>query len=154
MALTPEDFKARYPEFDSVADARVQTFLDEAQLEVGSGPWGTLYEKGVFLLTAHMIVIDQRNQAAGGSSSVSVGQLTSRKVGDVSVTFASQSTSPDGSDEWYCGDEYICADGQVLVGVGAADCDDFMDCDDLSDELGCAGCLPDEVNCLIGGLDD
>ena len=106
MALTPADFKARYPEFDSVDDARIQTFLDEAQLEVGEVPWGTLYEKGVFLLTAHLVVIDQRNQTSSGSGVPSPGQLASRKVGDVAVSFATQTTSPDGSDEWYLSSSY------------------------------------------------
>lgn len=106
MAITPADFKARYSEFDSVADARVQTFLDEAVLEVGQVPWGTLYEKGVFLLTAHMLVIDARNQAGANPGVPSPGQLASRKVGDVSVTFATQTTSPDGSDEWYLSSSY------------------------------------------------
>lgn len=107
MALTPADFKTRYPEFASVDNARVQTMLDEAQLEVGEGPWGLFYEKGVFLLTAHLLVIDARRQAAGGGGgSSSEGQVVSRKVGDVSVTFGTQAQSANGSDQWYLSSSY------------------------------------------------
>lgn len=51
-------------------------------------------------------------------------------------------------------DDYVCDDGQTFFESGDLSCDDVMDCDDLSDELGCYGCGYDEVNCLIGGYDD
>ena len=121
MAITPADFKIRYPEFDSIADARVQTFLDEAILEVGEGAWGTLYEKGVFLLAAHMLAIDQLNQSSGGGGSV-VGELTSRKIGDVTVTLASSQSSND-DDKWYTrttyGAEYLRLKKRMGMGIVA-----------------------------------
>lgn len=61
----------------------------------------------------------------------------------------------DGSDEWDCGgNDYVCDNGDIIYGVGDVSCDDQFDCFDLSDELGCYGCGYDEVNCLIGGVDD
>jgi hypothetical protein len=61
----------------------------------------------------------------------------------------------DGSDEVGCGVvDYVCDDGEVLADAGDVACDDVYDCTDLSDELGCGGCAADEVNCLVGGVDD
>ena len=68
MALTPADFKIRFPEFVLVDDARIQFWLDDAVFEVGEGAWGTMYEKGVMLLAAHLLTIDQNNQSGGSDS--------------------------------------------------------------------------------------
>jgi len=118
MALTPADFKIRFPEFVTVDDARIQFWLDDAALEVGEAAWGPLYEKGSMLLAAHLLELDiQRVDSGSGSSSLA--RVTSKKVGDVSVTFARSST--DSTEDWYnqtdYGSEYLRL--KLRVGMGA-----------------------------------
>jgi hypothetical protein len=121
MAITPADFKARFPEFGSVPDSRVQFWLDDAVLEVGESAWGELYEKGVFLLAAHLLSLDQINQDEDGSGGVT-GNVNSRSVGDVSVSFA-KATSDSSSDDWYLqtsyGSEYLRLKKRVGMGIVA-----------------------------------
>ncbi len=123
MAIDAATFKIRFPEFDTVADSRVDLFLSLAVLEVGEIPWGDLYEEGVFLLAAHKLQLDQnRNQAAnqpvGGGS---VGPLASRKIGDVSISFASTGSGSSSDSEYILkstvyGQEYFRL--RSFVGVG------------------------------------
>jgi hypothetical protein len=121
MALTPADFKIRFPEFVSVDDSRIQFWLDDAQLEVGEPAWGTLYEKGVMLLSAHLLSVDQSNSDEDESGGAT-GNVTSRSVGDVSVSFA-KATSDSSSDDWYLqtnyGSEYLRLKKRVGMGIVA-----------------------------------
>ncbi len=105
MAIDPATFKIRFPEFSSVADSRVQFFLDDAELEVGEAAWGTLYEKGVFLLAAHLLKLDQIRQDTDTDSGDSGSNVTSRSVGDVSVSFA-KATAQSVTDDWYLQTSY------------------------------------------------
>ncbi len=122
MALTPADFKIRYPEFDSIPDARVQFMLDDAALEVSEARWDTLYEKGSMLLAAHLLQLDLNRQETEDDDSSEEGNLASKSIGDVSYSFtkaASESTSAD----WYLqtsyGTEYLRLKKRVGMGVVA-----------------------------------
>lgn len=122
MALTPVDFKIRFPEFEEIPDSRIQFWLDDAQLEVGESAWDDLYEKGVMLLSAHFLSIDQINQDDDESGGGVTGNVTSRSVGDVSVSFA-KSSSDSSSDDWYLqtsyGTEYLRLKKRVGMGIVA-----------------------------------
>lgn len=96
MAITPADFKVRYPEFDSIADDRINVFLGDAQLEVDENIWDTLYERGVFALAAHMLALGEKSS---GGTSGSVGALNKRRIGDVELGFTVY--TPDSSSEAY-----------------------------------------------------
>ena len=85
MTVTPAEFKARYTEFASVADPRVQIFLDDAALEMSEATWGDLYDRGQGALAAHYLSIAEKNAAGGGGSTA---PISSKKVGDVSITYA------------------------------------------------------------------
>ncbi len=121
MALTPADFKVRFPEFGETDDSRIQFWLNDAQLEVGESAWGDLYEKGVMLLAAHFLSLDQINQDEDESGGIT-GNVTSRSVGDVSVSFA-KSSSDSSSDDWYLqtnyGSEYLRLKKRVGMGIVA-----------------------------------
>lgn len=122
MAIIPTDFKLRFPEFVAIADARIQFFLDDAQLEVSEGAWEGLYEKGVFLLAAHLLYLDQVRQGADTDISDLTSGVTSRSVGDVSVSFA-RATATSVSDDWYLdtsyGAEYLRLKKRVGMGCVA-----------------------------------
>ncbi len=109
------DFKNRFPEFDSVDDARVQLFLDDATLEVSKSNWGKLYDKGVLYLTAHELSIGTAtaNGASGGIKSEA-----SKSVGNVSVSYGSLNYNE--YDNYYTttayGKKYIDMKNRLKVG--------------------------------------
>lgn len=123
MAITPEEFKARFPEFDSVDDLRVQTFIDKMLLNVGENEWGAYFVEGQLYLTAHLLTLAERASNSGGTPGA--GPVVSRKIGDVSVSFASPTASTgDASEAYYkqtaYGEEYwrlmrIVGEGMVAV---------------------------------------
>lgn len=121
MALTPADFKIRFEEFDEVDDSKIQFWMDDAVLEVGESAWDTLYEKGVMLLTAHLLSIDLSNQDEDESGGVT-GNVTNRSVGDVSVGLA-KATPDSSSDDWYLqtsyGSEYLRLKKRMGMGIVA-----------------------------------
>lgn len=121
MAISPTDFKTRFPEFASVEDSRIQFWLDDAQLEVGAGAWGTLYEKGVFLLAAHLLQLDLDRQGnEDDSEGADLSRVTSKKVGDVQVSFI-RTAADSATEDWYLqtsyGSEYHRL--KLRVGMGA-----------------------------------
>jgi hypothetical protein len=82
-APTPVDLKARFPVFATVADAVLQTALDEAALQVGDN-WITEADihLGRLLLAAHILTLDGQGSgpeaaaiAAGGFKRVRSGAL-------------------------------------------------------------------------------
>ena len=119
MAVNPTDFLERFPEFAAVDPARIQFFLDDALCEVGEAAWGTLYEKGVFLLTAHFLVLDGALDDTDDDGT-DESRVTSRKVGDVQVSFA-RASSTDPTEDWYrqtkYGSDYLRL--KMRVGMGA-----------------------------------
>lgn len=122
MAIDPATFKIRFPEFAAVADSRIQFFLDDSELEVGEVAWGTLYEKGVFLLAAHLLQIDQIRQDTGDDSSDIASNVISKSIGDVSVSFA-KATASSITDDWYLqtsyGTEYLRLKRRMGMGAVA-----------------------------------
>lgn len=101
--LTPTSFRARYPQFDAdtYPDPTVQTALDDCALEMSETMWGSLFERGAYALTAHMLTVG----AAGGSAFV--GGVSSRSIGDVSVSFFAGSIGSDDLGTTGYGCEYV-----------------------------------------------
>ena len=87
MATDPTQLKARFPEFASVDDARVQIFLDDADLAMDSGIWGKYFDNGQAYLAAHYLAMADKT-SGGGSAGVS-GPITGRTVDGVSVSYSS-----------------------------------------------------------------
>jgi len=119
--VTPTTFKTRYPEFSTIADARVSFFIADAELEIDPDRWGTWYDRGVAALAAHFLAISKKTAASGGALG-SLGPVSSRSIGDVSVSFGSASGTVSGlSDDYYkaspYGQEYLRL--MSLIGIGA-----------------------------------
>jgi len=87
MAITPTDFKARFPEFSLIDDVRVQIFIDDAALEMSESAWNILYNKGLAYLTAHLLTIANKSEANGGSGGTN-NPVASHSVEGVSESFA------------------------------------------------------------------
>jgi hypothetical protein len=98
MAVTPTDFKARYTEFATLSDARIQIFLDDAVLELDVVRWGDLYDRGLAALAAHFLAISERTSLAGTTGGGgAIGPLASKSVGDVSLSYGWTGNSASGS---------------------------------------------------------
>jgi hypothetical protein len=123
VALIPADFRTRFEgQFDLVPDARIEFWLEDAQLEVGAQAWGALYEKGVMLLAAHLLQLELDRQEDDESGSITSNRVTSRSVGDVSVSFA-RATADNSDEDWYLltdyGAEYLRLKRRMGMGAVA-----------------------------------
>ena len=117
MTITPTDFKTRYPEFDSVTDARVQFFIDDALLEIDEGRWGDLFDRGTAALTAHLLAVATTTEAANGKGGA-LGPVINKSVGDVSVGFGISLVSVQ-NREWYYSTPYGQDFWRLVQRVGA-----------------------------------
>lgn len=91
------DLKARYPEFNGVGDALVTMVIAEVAPMVDDDWEAGDQKPAIMALAAHNLSLEgYPARAAGGSfnPTTTVQQMTSRKVGDVSVTFEQTSSSP------------------------------------------------------------
>jgi hypothetical protein len=121
--ITASDVKTRFPGvFDSLDDSFLEILIAEAALLISESLWGDHYNIGLLYLTAHLA-----STTAGGSSGSpgAIGPITSRRVGDVAVTYASPASSP--SNENYTSTTYgqmylslrrIYQSGPVTTGYG------------------------------------
>lgn len=119
MAITPALFKVRFPEFDTVADDRIQLFLDDAALVMDAGVWGDVYDLGQSYLAAHYLAL--ANKSAGGSSGSVSGPIASRSVDGVSVSYAgSPSASTSANAGYYSTTSYGQRYMTLLKNLGVA----------------------------------
>jgi hypothetical protein len=123
IVFTPAEFKIRFPEFATVDDSLIQPQLDRAEKLLIESVWGDCYyEDGVYLLAAHFLSIQQRRAADGSTGSSAFGPVTSRSVGDVSVSFGRRAVTST-AEEFYTstpyGQEYWAMMRQVGTGAVA-----------------------------------
>jgi Protein of unknown function (DUF4054) len=90
-------FRAAFPEFTVAVfpDTTVNFWSGLAENLMSEEAWGGLYQKGLFLLTAHYLTMSKI--AAASAKSGDSGSVSQRKVGDVSVSFDSQSAGVAGA---------------------------------------------------------
>lgn len=79
MAVTPASVKAFAPELAGVDDGILTTLISWAPGHVSASVFGTDHDQAVTLWTAHTAL-----RQAGGASGT-IGPVTGRKVGDVTV---------------------------------------------------------------------
>lgn len=85
----PKDLKARFPELESIPDARIAFAIEEAQAWVDSSWREADYAPALRFLTAHVLVSE--GALDGGDSAVN-GRLTSDSLGDASRSWASRAS--------------------------------------------------------------
>jgi hypothetical protein len=90
VAPTPAQFKARFPEFEAVADAIVAFAMEEAGLSVDDSWIERDYAIALNYLTAHILISSGRlsGDAAGAAT---LGPVISESLGDASVSYADKS---------------------------------------------------------------
>jgi hypothetical protein len=89
---TLADFRTRFPEFASIADAVVELNIDDAELEVSTA-FGAYQDIATLFLAAHYLVLSQ--DAESGASG-SVGGVASESVDGVSQSFSVVAASNQG----------------------------------------------------------
>lgn len=118
--MTPAEFKTRFPEFASTADARVQLFIDDADPLFDVERWGDLYSAGLANLVAHELVMANTQTAAAGSAAKLAGDTITKKVGDVQVTKDTMLLNKQADNPYlrtFYGQKYLTY--RKLVGMGA-----------------------------------
>ena len=111
------DFRARFAEFASVADATVQSFIDEAALFLDANQWSTWYNIGMGYYVAHHLAV-QAKQATGDTAPVlPVRQM---RAGSASIGYDAIKEGSF-SDNFFQGTSYgqQYLKLQKIVGMGA-----------------------------------
>lgn len=121
MTVTPAEFKAAKPQFASVADATVQSYLDMSALWVSGWPdeWA---DRATIAVTCHLMTIDGLGADPASEAWASgLGAFESIKSGEVTLSrFKGQAESAGMSTSgWFgqtpCGQQYL-AMARVLFG--------------------------------------
>jgi len=83
--ITLTDIQTRFPgAFDAVTEGQASLVIDEAAKEIVEDVWGNSYDDGLLYLSAHLLTLFVVSPGVGGGG----GPVSSRRVGDVAVTFA------------------------------------------------------------------
>ena len=98
-------FRSAFPEFSDdtkYPDAMIQLWSDHATCLIVSDRWGCALQMGVFLMTAHFIVIAAGNAKAGeaGATPGGGGAITSKSVGSASVSYDTSNSLEEGGGHW------------------------------------------------------
>ena len=99
-------FRVNFPEFTSAVDypdALLNFWAVVAENLVDDDRWGDLRIQALDLVLAHYVALAKQNQAGGASGGIpglSVGIVTQKKVGDVSVSYDATSATEPGSGQW------------------------------------------------------
>lgn len=100
--MTADEFLALFPEFDDPARyprARVEMYLTLAATRVGACAWGTSYNLGLALFAAHYLALSGGWLDQGGTGVVKA-EMSSKKVGDVQVTYATTANQSMDAGWW------------------------------------------------------
>jgi len=74
------------PQLASVDGEVIDVHIELASMECDASLWGATYQRAVALLAAHSLTITERN-AESGTAGAGSGAVTSRKAGDLSITY-------------------------------------------------------------------
>ena len=79
------DFRTRYPEFDGVADAVVNVYIDDAEQDTSATFFGDWHPRALAALAAHRLstFLDASGNATGGQG----GALAAASADGVSATY-------------------------------------------------------------------
>jgi hypothetical protein len=117
--LTVEAFRVRYPEFTAAvaSNAQVQVAIDDAVPWLSEVRWGRFYTQGLAALAAHFL---KGSLASGRGQSGAAGAITSKKAGDISLTYAAPAGGTS-DDVWLAsslyGQRFLAL--RRLAGMGA-----------------------------------
>lgn len=94
MAYTTEQYiQVKYPNLYS--DSNLAVYIEAAQLTIKSDAYGTKYNYAVALKACHDYSVAQIQAGIGTGSS---GNITSKREGDLAVSFANNAANMTGDD--------------------------------------------------------
>ena len=121
-----DEFRAAFPEFGDPArfpDSQIEFWAGLAELSLDERRWGGFYPYGLQLFVAHFLALAKQNEASGQGGGVpgtgGSGNISSKKVGEVQVTYSQKTGDVDGGGEWNAtayGRQYLTL--QRLIGHG------------------------------------
>jgi len=100
--ITATSFKTRFPEFTSIADARIELFIEDAVLVLNEVNWGTKYDLGLYYLTAHYLALGEKSSVGNSGSN---GQVASKAVDGTSISY-NNATLTGVDDSYYSSTSY------------------------------------------------
>lgn len=90
------DFRARFPEFDAIVDARVQLFLDDAELLMDSPErWLDFYDVAHVYFAAHLLYVGELQAQGDGGP---LAPIKKQEVDDVVLEHAVNAVEPSQSE--------------------------------------------------------
>ena len=104
-APTASSIKARFPEFASLADARIEALIAEGASYVSESWIETDYTIAYNYVVAHLLLREGALDASGSVVSQS-GPVQSESLGDASVTYAGVRSNGLGDDMMFSTTEY------------------------------------------------
>lgn len=114
---TPADFRARFPELANYSGEKVLYWLAQSDPWFDPARWDTFYTEGVLNWVAHKLVMAD---ATKGINQASAGDVTQKRVGQVSVSRGSDLLSQQMANPFLrtmYGQEYLTL--RKTVGMGA-----------------------------------
>lgn len=117
MATDVATFRVRFPEFEDdteYPDARIQLFLTDAvDIYMGSDEnrWCNKYDVAQAYLAAHLLLVGTGSEA--GDTSASVGPVSGKTAGGVSVTKSVVAKDRSDTDDFYMSSSY----GQQFLNI-------------------------------------
>lgn len=107
MAFDIAAFRAAFPEFGDDArfpDSQIAFWAGLAELSLDPQRWGKFYPYGLQLFVAHFLALAKQNEASGQGGGVpgtgGSGNISSKRVGEVQVTYSQKTGDVDGGGEW------------------------------------------------------
>lgn len=120
-AITLEEFRARFPQFDEISDTKIALAVEDAECETSESAFGSNWKRAVAHLAAHFIATTYDANGFEAAPNAMGGRLTGRTVKSVSETYATDPTLI-GSDLQYSttrhGQDFLRVRNQCIVGFG------------------------------------
>ncbi len=88
MTVTATSFKAKFPEFASVDDATIQSWLDESFIMLNEPCWGEKYDMGINYYTAHFLY-SSIPASLDGEAEMNTGAISARSVDGTNLSYGS-----------------------------------------------------------------
>lgn len=123
MVVDLATFRAIFPEFDTVADATVLIFIDDAEEMLSAAAWGKCYPRAALNYAAHNLAISQGLAASASQQGDNVvipqsGKLQSGSEEGISFAFEASTANKSAAGEWWSqtpyGQAYLALQRQCL----------------------------------------
>lgn len=133
MTVTVQSFRLNFPQFadtEVFPDPLLAFWLTTSANFVNADRWGALTDYGVSLVLAHFLTLLARDVAVaelGGNPGEASGPVSSKSVGKVSVSYATDATALANGGNWNAtsfGQQYltqarVMGAGPLQIGTGA-----------------------------------